>query len=232
MADYEFPEAPEIESAYRAAQRALLGIIPSERTLGGAEDDLLLTELISHFRNLLDEAELAVAERLGPLISWRGPRHDGGREPIVAGVDLDDLSEGFGEATFVDEPFEDWHGSPLERAAHAYKREAGWDFTPDDAGIWVLMLAPVSASGDAEGDRPWLYSGHLIGFVILRDRDEDGRYESVAHMWTASAWRRRGIARRLLAEARSRFPITIVERPYTSDVDAFLEAVGDPGDGE
>ncbi|MGW1682638.1 hypothetical protein [Saccharopolyspora sp. NPDC002376] len=53
-------------------------------------------------------------------------------------------------------------------------------------------------------------------------------YESVGHIWTATAWQRRGIARRLLAEARSRFPVTSVEEPYTDEGAAFLGACPDP----
>ncbi|MFC6881544.1 MULTISPECIES: GNAT family N-acetyltransferase [Actinomadura] len=76
--------------------------------------------------------------------------------------------------------------------------------------------------GGEEG--PWRYTGHLAGFVILYDRDREGVYESVGHIWTAEAWQRRGIARRLLAEARSRFPIKEIEQPYTADGAAFVEA--------
>jgi GNAT superfamily N-acetyltransferase len=231
MADYEFPEAPEIEAAYRAAQQALLGIIPPERTYGDGEDYLDVTELISHFRTVLDEAEMTVAGRLGPLISWRGPHREGDWNLIAAGIDLEGSGRDFGDADLdegaIEGPDGMWHGSPLERAGYAYKREAGWDFTPDETGVWVLMLAPRSASGGSEDDRPWFYNGHLVGFVILQDRDNDGNYESVAHIWTASAWRRRGIARRLLAEAKSRFAIAGVEGPYTDDGDAFLRAVGE-----
>jgi len=88
------------------------------------------------------------------------------------------------------------------------------------------MLAPVSAGGGEDG--PWHFSGRLTGFVVVYDRDEDGAYKSVGHIWTATAWQRRGIARRLLAEARSRFPITIVEEPYTPAGAEFLSACPDP----
>lgn len=86
------------------------------------------------------------------------------------------------------------------------------------------MLAPVRGGGGEDG--PWDYTGHLTGFVILYDRDSDGAYESVGHIWTAAAWRRRGIARRLLADARSRFQFRIIERPYTANGAAFVEACG------
>jgi GNAT superfamily N-acetyltransferase len=86
------------------------------------------------------------------------------------------------------------------------------------------MLAPVWG---ARGDGPWHYTGYLIGFAILYDRDEDGAYESVGHIWTAAAWRRRGISRRLMAEARSRFQFTGIEEPYTKEGAAFMEAIAD-----
>lgn len=234
MSDYEFPEAPDIDAAYRTAQRALLGIADPLRTLGDGEEGLHLTELISHLRTLLDEAEMTVAGRLGPIINWTAPRRDRDWSPAMSIVDLNGDGHDFEDEAEPTEgayvgPDGTWHGSPLERAAYAYKREAGWDFVPGEAGIWLLMLAPVHGFGGSDKDE-WMYTGHLTGFMILHDRDEDGEYESIAHMWTASAWRRRGIARRLITEARDRFPITNVEGPYTADSNAFLHAVGDPGD--
>lgn len=227
MDDYEFPAVPKVERAYRKMQRALLGIIPVERTLGASEENMLIGDLISHVRHLLDEAEMTVAAQLGPRISWYAPAVTGDWNLVPAGIDLDEYAEDFGDVEFEESAFEGpegkWHGSPLERAAYAYKREARWDFTPGRAGIWLLMLAPTSAGG---GDT-WIYGGHVVGFVILHDRDKDGVYESVAHIWTAQAWRRRGIARRLLAEAKIRFGFTDVEGPYTKDGAALLRAVGE-----
>jgi hypothetical protein len=55
----------------------------------------------------------------------------------------------------------------------------------------------------------------LVGFLIVHDRDEDGNYEAVAHIWTAALWRRRGIASHLLDQARRRFPIVAIEGPPT-----------------
>lgn len=235
MADYEFPKASKIEKAYRKAQRALLDIIPSERTYRDGEEGLLITELVSHMRTLLDEAEMTVAGELGPLISWRAPLREGDWSLTMTGVDLDNAAADFGEAKLCDDAFRgpggDWFEGSLDRAARAYRREARWDFSPGEAGMWLLMLAPISATGGFDTGRPAIYSGHLVGFVILHDRDEDGDFESVAHIWTASAWRRRGIARQLLAEARSRFPITGVEGPCTDDGGAFLRAVGKVADG-
>lgn len=232
MSDYEFPEAPDIDAAYRSAQAAFLGIIHPQRTLGGGggEEGLHITELISHMRTLLGEAEMTVAGQLGPVVGWEAPRRDKDWDLVACSIDLDGGGHEFGDAELDEGAFEGpggtWHGSPLERAAYAYKREAGWDFVPGEAGIWLLMLAPVHGFGGSDKDE-WMYTGHLVGFVILHDRDEDGEYESVAHIWTASAWRRRGIARRLLAEARDRFAFTDVEGPYTDSGGALLRAVGE-----
>ena len=230
MSDYEFPPTPHLEDAYRAAHRALERVASDSRSfrITKERDMGLLTDVISHMRILVDEAEIAAAAQIGSLIGWRAPREDGDWDLILCGVDFDEAAYDFGPVEFGDSalraPSGDWHGSPLDVAARAYKREAGWDFAPGEAGIWLLMLAPTSGAG---GGGDWGYSGHLVGFVILHDRDKDGEYESVAHIWTASAWRRRGIARRLLAEARSRFPIAAVEGPYTEDGAAFLRAVGE-----
>jgi ribosomal protein S18 acetylase RimI-like enzyme len=88
------------------------------------------------------------------------------------------------------------------------------------------MLAPVGVIDWSS--EPWQYRGHLAGFLILYDRDDDGIYESIGHIWTAKAWRRRGIARRLLREARSRFGATKFEGPFSEDGAAFVEATRQP----
>lgn len=225
MSDYDFPDVPQIESAYRAAYRALGQLVPPQR-MYVPEENLALTELISHLRIVADEAEMTVAAHLGPLVSWSGPPKDGDWDLILTGTDFDGGERDYGDITLNDSTYEGpagtWHGSPLDCAARAYRREADWDFAPDQSGIWLLMLAPTSASG---GDDLWFYSGHVVGFVILHDRDRDGRFESVAHVWTAGAWRRRGIARRLMDEVRSRYPVTGVEGPYTKSGAAFLRAI-------
>ena len=63
-----------------------------------------------------------------------------------------------------------------------YRRATRWDFAPGETGIWLLMLAPLSAIGSSES---MSYFGHLTGFAVLYDRDEDDRHESVGHVWTA-----------------------------------------------
>jgi ribosomal protein S18 acetylase RimI-like enzyme len=232
MSDYEFPAVPDIEAAYRTAYRALAGIIPRADS-STSEAGLSVTELISHFRFMAEEAEMAAAARLGPLISWEAPRPDGDWELVMTGADLDNGLYDFGVVALEESAFQGhgggWSGGSLERAARAYKRAARWDFAPGEAGVWLLMLAPTWASGGEPG--PMSYSGHLAGFVIHYDRDKDGAYESVGHIWTAAAWRRRGIARSLLAEAKSRFKYTRIEGPYTKDGGALVEATRDLSGG-
>lgn len=231
MTDYKLPDVPDVEAAYRTAFRTLGDLVPARRKSYIDEENLCLTEVISQFRFVVDEAEMTVAAQLGPLIDWLGPHQEGGWGLIAASIDFDGDNLGFGDFTLSDNAYEGrdgrWFGSPMDCAARAYKREAGWDFAPSDSGIWLLTLAPVSASGGGDEGRPWYYSGHLVGFVTLYDHDDDGLYESVGHIWTASAWRRRGIARRLLEEAHARFSVTRVLGPYTEDGSAFLRAVGE-----
>ncbi|WP_158854243.1 GNAT family N-acetyltransferase [Saccharothrix deserti] len=228
MTDYEFPRTPEIEKPYRTAYKALAALVPPHTVTPEETSDFL--EVLSQFQLLVDSAELVTAGQLGPHVSWVAPRRDGDWELIISGVDLDDDAHDFGDVQLSTNAFEGpsggWHGSAPDRAGIAYKRACGWDFAPGEAGVWLVMLAPVSASGGE--DDQWFYNGRVAGFVVVYDRDEDGTYESVGHIWTATAWQRRGIARRLLAEARSRFPITSVEGPYTDDGTAFLDACPNP----
>lgn len=231
MIDHEFPEDTQIEDAYRAAYRSLGDLFPEDRGGYIADENLILSEVISYLRHVVDEAEMTVAARLGPLAGWSGPHREGDWGLVMAGVDCDAAEQDFGTPVLNESIYEGpdgrWRGSVMDCAARAYKREARWDFAPGEAGIWLLMLAPVSATGSGEDDGSWFYRGHLVGFVILYDHDKDGTYEAVGHVWTAAAWRRRGIARQLLAEARSRFAFTRVLGPYTEDGASFLRAVGE-----
>lgn len=167
---------------------------------------------------------MALTTQIGPRVAWEAPRLGGGWEPIVACVDFDAGECGFGVrlASSVTEGEDGtWDGCSLDLASRAHRREARWDFAPSDLGIWLLMLAPISASGT---DEAMFYSGHLAAFVILYDRDEDGTYESAGHLWTAAAWRRRGVARSLLLQARVRFSTDRIEGPFTEDGAALLRA--------
>ncbi len=69
----------------------------------------------------------------------------------MAGIDLDDDAHDFGGIELGTDAFEGptgtWHGSALDRAGLVYKRACGWDFAPGEAGVWLVMLAPLSASG-------------------------------------------------------------------------------------
>ena len=228
MSDYEFPSTPDLEEAFRVAYRALAGLVPPNAVIPERESSF--PEVLSHFRMLVDRAELAADVQLGPRISWQAPAPDGDWDFVIAGIDLDEGANDFGDVVLGIDAFEGpaktWQGSALSRAGLVYKRACGWDFSPGEAGVWLVMLAPVEASGGEEG--LWFYGGHLAGFVIAYDRDEDDVYESIGHIWTAAAWKRRGIARRLLSEAKSRFPITDVEKPYTDEGAAFLNTFTDP----
>ena len=226
MSGYHFPEVPDIEAAYRAAFRALEKLAP-QNAAWVHEADSDFSDILSQFSWIVGEADMAVAGTFGPRITWRGEHHVGNWDLIVAETDLDGDGEAFGVTCLDDCVFQGtdgtWHGGALDQAARVYRRECGWDFSPGESGVWLLMLAPVSAVGGSSGE-PWFYSGHLAGFVILHDRDKDGTYESVAHMWTAKAWRRRGIARRLLGKARSTFGTRDFEGPFTEDGAAFVRA--------
>jgi ribosomal protein S18 acetylase RimI-like enzyme len=230
VSGYKFPEVPEIEDAYRAAHRALEAVI-GDRRLVAPEKRLHLIEVLSQFPELVREADMAAAGQVGPRIGWRAERmeEDWQLNIVCANLDEDRHHLPLTEAAYLGESG-DWHGSGLDKAGRAYRREAGWDFAPGEAGVWLLMLAPVTGFPEEGGDLPWRYSGHLAGFVILYDRDEDGTHETVGHVWTAAGWRRRGIATRLLAEARTRFSARHVEGPFTEDGAALVEHAWKPGD--
>lgn len=154
MTDYEFPETPEIEKAYRAAYKALSALAPGTVTV---EEETLFLEVLSQFPFLLDRADLATTARLGPAVSWQASRQDDDWGLAVSGLDLDldgdehDFGGAVLGAEVTEGPDGRWHGSALDRAGLAYKRACGWDFAPGESGVWLLMLAPVAASGGEEG---------------------------------------------------------------------------------
>jgi ribosomal protein S18 acetylase RimI-like enzyme len=175
------------------------------------ESDLHATEIISPF--------------LGPPISWQTTRAEEWGLTMAC-VDFDNHRDhGFDVVVEDSKPNENT-GNALNRAAKAYRHAARVGYsTPEDGGIWLLMLIPVEAIVGDDDSLPWHYFGHVAGFIILYDRDEDGVYEAAGHAWTATHWRRRGIARRLLEEARSRFHAVTVEGPLTPDGAALVKAV-------
>lgn len=215
---YRFPVVPEIERAYRAAHAALEGLASEYELDYAAEADLGdWTEVVDQFRFVAGGADMAVAMRIGPAIDWcQGGRDRGEWGLTVAGLDLDhDGAWNFGPRISEAQRSTDW---ALDKAARAYRQEARWpNPPPGDEGLWLLMLAPLRAKGSPENDKPWSIHGRLAGFAILWDRDKDGNYETVAHAWTAQAWRRQGIARRLLDQGRSRFAARQIAGPLTDD---------------
>jgi GNAT superfamily N-acetyltransferase len=196
---YEIPEVPGLESALRGAFRAMEPLTGDSARFVGA-DHADLWDLGGQFEWMVRQAEGALAAELGPRISWSVECPEPGDwEIMTAVIDLDSERR-VGDIVLDCSYGEDaWAGSCLDRAARAYRRDAGWDFPPGRAGIWLLALAPVEM---AEEEGLLRYTGYLPAFVILHDRDHDGDYETVAHVWTARAWRRRGNASRLLREAR------------------------------
>ncbi|MFC6881545.1 MULTISPECIES: hypothetical protein [Actinomadura] len=104
MTDYQFPQVPEVENAYRTAHRALEDIV--FRGSFVREEELSVTEVISQFRFLVQEAEVAVAAQIGPLISWEAPRLDGDWDLVMSGIDLDNAAVDFGTATLGRDVFE------------------------------------------------------------------------------------------------------------------------------
>lgn len=119
------------------------------------------------------------------------------------------------------EDFE-WCDSGLYQAARAYRSECGWDCAPGEAGHWLICCVLTDGSGTSSR---MAYSGNILGFVILHDRDEDDEYESLAHLWVAESVRGKGVARMLVKNARERFPLKKVEFPATESGLAFLQAV-------
>lgn len=228
MTAYEPPTAADVEQAYRDAHRAMERILPPDFFV--PERDLDIPTVITQLWPMIDRAESVAAGQFGVRVSWEASYHDGKLGLMVGAADLDagtrDLDGVELHANVVEVRERDWLGSALDLAGKAYKRACGWDFAPGQAGIWLVALIPDSATG-ADG-ASWTYGGNIVGFVVVYDRDEDGEYEAIGHMWTAATWRRKGIARRLLAEARSRFPISVIEEPYTDDGSAFVEAVSGP----
>jgi len=59
-------------------------------------------------------------------------------------------------------------------------------------------------------------SGRAVGYLLVRDDDGDGRYETLGNIWTATGIRRTGVAKRLLERLRADHPtIRKLERPIT-----------------
>lgn len=219
------PEVPEVEQRYRQAYEALTQLLPLEGDYTSVGRLGHVSQVIREFRTIVREAELAAAAELGPVIGWYDdwPKQDSW-QLVPAGLDLDDGGRDFG-ADLSNQREGEWTDGPLSQAATAYQRECGWDADVPPAGLWLVMLARVQAAGTQSPPnrqyKPAFLSGNLIGFAIMYDPPEP---EGVSHVWTARAWRRRGIASRLLDEASSRFGSDRPQGPFTSDGAALRRA--------
>lgn len=206
-----------LDAGFRAAHRALLALAPVNTF--AAQGDPYLPVIIEELEDLVRLARDNAAASIGPTIRWvRQHSPDDPWALDTLQVDLDGYSDG--------DPLNgvhigEWEESALALAGRAYRRECGWDFSPDEAGIWLLCVAPYSSVG---GDVWTSWTGTLTGFAILHDRDENGDYESLAHLWTAGTWRRRGVGVGLIRRARDRFSVGKVEGPVTEQGQLLLRA--------
>ncbi|WP_134765117.1 GNAT family N-acetyltransferase [Nocardioides sp. 1609] len=201
---------------FRAAHQALLALAPPGTLAAG--DDNYLPIIVNELQDLVDLARDTAAANFGPTLGWRRPDPvDDAWAPTVLQLDFDSYADD--DPPGVSEIW-NWEQSALALAARAYRRECRWDHSPGEAGIWLLYIMPFASI-----DTSW--SGSLAGFAIIHDRDTDGEHESLAHLWTARAWRRRGVGATLVEEARARFPLRDVEGPIT-DAGRRLLAVHAP----
>ncbi|MBO3102207.1 GNAT family N-acetyltransferase [Cellulomonas fengjieae] len=206
-----------LDAQFRAAHQALRHLVPPESSW--AEEDDVLPRIVDDLEDLARRARDTAAEHVGPTFWWKGGPQEPENEwaPVILQADFDRYVD--------DDPPElsqinRWDDSALELAARAYRRECGWDHSPGEAGIWLLAVAPYSAIQTSEQTH---WRGTLTGFVVLHDRDIDGQYESLAHAWTARAWRRRGIGASLVKHARERFAVSHAEGPATNGGRLLLE---------
>jgi ribosomal protein S18 acetylase RimI-like enzyme len=194
---------------------------PPLLTVGAWEPD----ELYDMTRMLIDEVHSAYVQEYGAPAVWQRA----GREQDLDAVMLQPHLQAF------DAEPDDWTSTsalhyddgPLRAASRAYKRECGWDLAPTAPSpdyAWVCTYHPHMGHYD-EDAAELRFSGNLVGFAIVSDRDDDGEPETLTHLWVARQARRAGYATLLLAEAERRFPaLSAVEHPVTADGRAFLAA--------
>lgn len=144
----------------------------------------------------------------GPLIKYRVPTaRTLIEEPVIVVTDLDCNGN---DSVGID--LSDDYEDSITEAAKSYRQECGWDLPPACDGVWVLHLTPYYGSGTEDG--PWNYRANLTGFAVLQDRDKDGKYESMAHIWVAFSSRKKGIGSQIISKLRS-MGVTKIEYPYT-----------------
>lgn len=201
---------------FRAAHEALSELIPPDNyTL---EDRSSYPDVVDDLPRLVRLARDTAAASLGPTFTWWGDPDPKDRSwpGVVLQADFDDyrrdVPQGISE-------IEEWEGSALDLAARAYRRECRFDHSPGEAGVWLLSIRPhrVFTFGEKTS-----WSGTLAAFAILYDRDVDGSYETLGHIWTAQEWRRQGLASELIQVAQERFSVSRIE-DVTSDGRLLLE---------
>lgn len=200
----------KLDGPIREAHRALRAIAPS--TTMTTEDNEYLAHVVDDLDMLYRLADEAINAERGPRMSWPGDIGDGEDFPrlVIMTVDMEEgtLSDPAGVDCLTRWSSDDWTDTAPAKAAMAYKRETRWDTPPDQAGVWIIAASPYGWSCDT-------FRGNLVGFAVLHDRDGDGAYESLAHIWTAAAWRRRGIGDRRSTDPRGPRPDAHQERRRT-----------------
>lgn len=196
----------------------------SVRDLGQLMEHSLHCDFLSDFEEITKRIREEYDAVLGPRMYLEGPRVE--LDGVILTFDFDVGRDrmgrvGKGQKLRTGVEFE-WQDSSFCRAALHYRRECHWDFPPGEAGIWLVYCHLTSSVG---GGRKYLYTGNLVGFVVLHDRDKDGRYESLAHLWTARGARRKGVGRQLMERARRDYPLQNVEKPFTEAGRALTGAV-------
>ena len=206
----------KLEDPIRHAYRALRALVPSAY-LTAADDDSLPV-IVDELDTLYRMAHETIDAERGPRMTWLGDLdRESGPGSVYFTVDIETgiHSDPVGAYCLERWSSDDWRESALARAAKAYQRECRWDVPPGADGVWVIAASPYRWIEGA-------FYGNLVGFMVIHDRDADGEYESIAHLWTAAAWRRRGIADQLIRTGRDSFPINTVEEPITSSGRALL----------
>lgn len=179
-------------------------------------------ELLRDVLQLADVLRDDYTAQFGPRLSVEGPVGASMECPHILTFNFD--GDYIPLCDFELPPYLEWNDSALERASIAYKRACGWDFAPGEAGLWLCYYLITDGSGGNKGK--WSYTGNLVGFAIFYDRAHDGHYTSLAHIRTASAARRRGVASALVAHAREHFKdLRSVEGPLTDDSAALFKKI-------
>ena len=185
--------------------------------------DNLHHNLLYDARKVIELLETEHAAAFGPTLQLEGVPTVSMSVEHILDLNLDDFDEEEYARESLHLPVKFfWEEEGLSKAALAYSRECGWDFAPGEAGRWIVYCLLTSGSGGGEDASTgeillMRYQAQVVGFAILHDRDRDEAYESLAHIWVAKAARGRGVASRLVREARARHPLKKIEEPITDE---------------